>query len=181
MIRQARIEDLNEVLTVIADAKELLKNNGSLQWQDKDGYPNYQTLKNDIDKQSLYVKTINGVIAGIAVLGKDGEPAYDNIYQGNWLNNEKFYVIHRLAVKKEYYRQGIAKEILTFFEQVTQSMGVDNIKIDTTQENIAMNNLLINCGYQKCGVIYLNRKDVYDKERLAYQKVLINNDDYEKS
>lgn len=181
MIRKARLEDLNEALTVIADAKELLKNSGSLQWQDKDGYPNYQALKNDIDNQSLYIKIINGMIAGIAALGRDGEPTYDNIYQGNWLNNEKFYVIHRLAVKKEFYRQGVAKEILTFFEQIAQSFGVYNIKIDTTRENIAMNNLLIHCGYQKCGVIYLDRKDVYDKERLAYQKVLSHNDAYKKS
>jgi ribosomal protein S18 acetylase RimI-like enzyme len=173
MIRKAKIEEVEELNMIIDDAKALFKSKGSTQWQDLDGYPNIETLIEDIKKGSLYVKVLEDKPVGIVALSRDEEEAYNVIYGGCWLNLDRYYVIHRLAVKKEYYGRGIAKELMKFAEEVAISEGVYNIKVDTMENNVNMNMLLIKLGYVKCGIIYLLRKDVLDKKRVAFQKILI--------
>ncbi|MCK9470737.1 MAG: GNAT family N-acetyltransferase [Bacilli bacterium] len=172
MIRKAKIEEVQEINKVIDDAKALFKQKGSTQWQDLDGYPNVKTLTEDIIKDTLYVKEMENKIVGVVAISKEIEKAYDKIYEGKWLNDEPYYVVHRLAVKKEYYGKGIARELMDFSDNVALNDGVFNIKVDTMENNTIMTNLLTKCGYVNCGVIYLLRKDVLDKRRLAFQKVL---------
>ena len=47
-----KIDDLPRVMEITDSAKNLLKQNGSLQWQQ--GYPNEETLTNDINNERLY-------------------------------------------------------------------------------------------------------------------------------
>lgn len=172
MIRLANYSDLAQVLDVIQDAKNLFTEKGSTQWQDLDGYPNRETFIQDIDNNSLYVKVVDNRVVGVMALSRSREKAYDIIYDGKWLNDDKYYVVHRLAVKKECYGKGYAKELLKFADEVTKSEGVYNIKVDTMRNNIIMQNLLINCGYIECGIILLLRENVLERERVAFQKVL---------
>ena len=60
MIRLANVNDLNQVMKCINDAKSLFKNDGSDQWQDLDNYPNESTMTNDINRNELYVYEENG-------------------------------------------------------------------------------------------------------------------------
>ena len=172
MLRKAKMDDLPMILNIIDDAKTLLKSKHSLQWQDQDGYPNFMTFKGDIEKESLYVLTKNQKIVALCALGRDGEPTYDTIYDGKWLNDHPFYVVHRLAVKKEHYGKGYAKELLKDMEEICLEEGINNIRCDTTFENQPMNHLLQKLGYQDCGIIYLNRPSIVDRIRKAYHKQL---------
>ncbi|MGD9604917.1 MAG: N-acetyltransferase family protein [Bacilli bacterium] len=172
MIRMAAIEDMTEILKIIADAKALLKSKHSLQWQDDDGYPNGETFLDDIQTNSLYVACDQGRLVAVCALGRFGEPTYNVIYDGQWLNNEPFYVVHRLAVKKEAYGQGWAKKLMKKMEEICLDEGVKNIRCDTTFENEPMNQLLINLDYQYCGIIHLTRTKIQDRLRKAYQKRL---------
>lgn len=172
MIRKAKIEEVNEINSIIDDAKLLFKQAGSTQWQDLDGYPNVATLTNDINMNQLYVKVIDNKSVGVVAISKELEEAYNNIYEGAWLNDEKYYVVHRLAVKKEYYGRGVAKEMLEYADKVALNDGVKNIRVDTMLNNIKMTSLLKKHGYVNCGVIHLLRKDVLEIERLAFHKIL---------
>lgn len=172
MIRLATYQDINEILTVIQDAKALLKSRNSLQWQDDDGYPHFQTFENDLINNHLFVYELEEKIVGVCCLGKNGEPTYDIIYNGHWLNRDRYYVVHRLAVKCEYYGKGIAKGLLKQMEYEAIKDQVFNIKVDTAFENTPMNNLLRHMGYIRCGVILLNRPNLIDNHRIAYQKIL---------
>jgi len=171
MIRKAVNEDIWTILEVVKDAKELFKKNKSLQWQDSDDYPNYQTFLEDINNDSLYVNIRDNQIVGLCAIVTTGEQTYDKIYQGSWLNDEDFYVIHRLAVRKDYYGKKVAKELMLYAENLAITSNVHNMRADTTVENSPMNNLLISLGYSKCGIIYLNR-NVNNNTRMAYQKIL---------
>ena len=173
MIRKAKIEEVEELNSIIEDAKLLFKSAGSTQWQDLDGYPNIATLKQDISKDNLYVKVLDEKLVGLIAVSKDLEEAYNVIYNGAWLNNNKYYVIHRLAVKKEYYGRGVAKELLLYAEKITLDDCIYNIKVDTMMNNHIMTSLLKKYGYVQCGIIHLTRKAVLEKERLAFQKVLV--------
>lgn len=48
MIRKGNLDDLQEIMTIISDAKELLRKSGSRQWNLSDGYPNEKTIETDI-------------------------------------------------------------------------------------------------------------------------------------
>jgi len=170
VIRKADYKDLDGVLAAIQDAKDLFKSKNSLQWQDTDGYPNRKTMEKDVADGALYVSVIDGIIAAVCSLGRFGEPTYDRIYEGQWLNDCPYYVIHRLAVKKEFYGRGLAKAILDHLEGISLSEGIFDLRCDTAAENQPMNDLLIDRGYKKCGVIYLTRPDVLEKKRIAYHK-----------
>ncbi len=171
MIIKAVMENLNDAYEVIKDAKEMFKRRGSSQWQDLDGYPSIETLKKDIELGNLYIKVLAGQVIGVIVIS-GYEATYEVIYEGNWLNDEKYNTVHRIAVKKEFLGQGIGLELMKFSEQKSIEDGIYNIKIDTMENNFEMIHLVNKLGYSKCGIIYLARDKVIDKKRVAFQKVL---------
>lgn len=168
MIRIARISDIDAVLAVINDAKELLRERKSLQWQD--GYPDRETIRKDIEKEWLYVNEKEGLIAGVAALVRDPDESYAVIYDGAWLNDRPYFSLHRLAVKKEFYRRGVARELADYLCAATRAAGIGDIRADTAPENFAMRGLLEQLEFRRCGVIYLSRATCRDPKRIAYQK-----------
>lgn len=174
MIRLATNADLEAILLIIEDAKIRFRLQNSSQWQDEGGYPNRSTFLKDIENQILYVYDHNGEVIGVAAFSEEIEEAYQTIYDGSWLlaNDAPTLTIHRLAVKKEWYRKGIAKKILAYAEMVCRSRGFVSIRIDTHEKNGEMQHLLQRCGYSCCGIIYLLRSGVKEGKRLAYEKVI---------
>ena len=172
MIRKATLDDLQEVVKVIDDAKALFKSEGSDQWQDTDNYPNYETMKGDYLRDELYVSVHDNTIAGCVVLSDLEEKAYEIVYDGSWITTGHYMVIHRISVKKEYYHKGIAKEMMEYIIDVAKSKKVSSIKVDTKVENTRMLSLLKKFGFVEVGKIHLLRKDVLDKVRVALELVL---------
>ena len=171
-IRIANIDDAIYIQEVLDDAKALFKSEGSDQWQDLDNYPNINTTISDINKKQMYVYEIDKKIVGCIVLSKEVEKAYDVIYNGSWLLNDKYYVIHRLSVRKNSYKKGIAKDLINYVTLLTKEDGVHSIKVDTKKENIRMLTLLKKLGFKEVGIIHLLRTDVLDKERVALEKLI---------
>lgn len=172
MIRLACYNDLKGIMEVINDAKALFKSEGSDQWQDLDNYPNELTMSKDIENNELYVNIKDNKIVGCIVLSTIHEKAYDFIYDGNWQTGDNYSVIHRIAVKNGYYKQGVAKEMIEFVIELSRKMNLDSIKVDTKLTNERMVGLLLHFGFKIVGKIDLLRKDVIDKVRIALEKVL---------
>ena len=169
-IHQANENDLKYVMEIINDAKELFKAQGSPQWQDEDGYPNEETLRNDIKCHQLYVFTLDQYIVGIAVISSIPDQCYKRIYEGNWLSSidEKYLVIHRIAVRKNYYGKHIAYKLIEYAKELAKLLHICSIRADTMDINIGMNHLLQKCGFKSCGIIYLDRK-MKNPKRTAYE------------
>ena len=100
-----------------------------------------------------------GEIVGTFALLPSPEVTYNKIYNGRWLDDEPYFVIHRIASTPESH--GILDTLLDYCESQ-----VDNIRIDTHEANIIMRKGLEKHGYQYCGIIYL----LDGNERLAFQK-----------
>ena len=83
-----------------------------------------------------------------------------NYIEGAWLNNEEYGVIHRIA--SSGIKKGVFTEVYNF---VTNK--INNIRIDTHQDNIVMQNVLGKHGFIKCGTIYLKN----GSPRLAFHFV----------
>lgn len=167
MIRIAETKDIEQIMEVAEAARAFLKACGSTQWQN--GYPEPNDFLSDIEKKYLFVYEEAGKILGIVALVREKDENYDAIFSGDWLNDEPYYSVHRLAVLVR--GKGIARKLLEHVEKVAIENGIRNLKADTAEKNLIMQHLFSSLGYHKCGVIYLKRTPV-DNERIAYQKIL---------
>ncbi len=166
--RKGVATDLDDIMALVADAQNWLKEQGVDQWQD--GYPTRELILSDILGGTNYLIECNGVVAATAVVSFDGEPTYSRVVGKGWLNENRYAVVHRIAVSNEYRGRGIAKEILHYTEELCVENGVFDIRIDTHRNNRAMASLLKKMGYSHCGRITL----ASGAAREAYQKVLNN-------
>lgn len=155
-IRRAQENDLEKVMDIYKSAREfMIKNGNPNQWGND--FPNRELVRSDIKKDGYVVVEGDEIIGVFAI--SDSEEAYDKI-DGNWLNDEPYGVIHRIAAGGT--RIGAGQFILDWCLKKT-----GNIRIDTHEDNIPMLKLLEKNGYKYCGkVSYGNRG-----ERLAFQKI----------
>jgi predicted GNAT family N-acyltransferase len=165
-LRRTRYEDIMDVMSIINDSIAGLKNAGIDQWQN--GYPNAQSIENDIRQGWGYVLTQGEEILATLALCFDPDPNYTKIYEGQWINLKPYAVIHRIAVKMSYKGQGLALIAMKQCEEICLHNHITNIKVDTHRHNHSMQRMLNKAGYQMCGIIYL----ADGAERFGLQKVL---------
>lgn len=171
-IRKAKYSEINDCYKVIEDAKRVFKQQGSTQWQDRDGYPSLETLKNDFEKNELYLIKLDKII-GVFVFSKTLEKCYEDISEGRWLiETSKYGVLHRIAILEDYRGQGYSNKIMEYIDNLALKYNLDSIRVDTMENNLEMRNVLLKSNYQECGIIYLLRKDVLDPKRIAYEKLI---------
>ena len=153
--RKTNINDLPEVMKIIREAQSYFKEQGIDQWQNN--YPNEEVIKNDIKNNATTVASFNG------------EKTYDNIYEGKWLSEDKYIVIHRVAVASDLKGIGLATELMKNVEKLALQNNVYSIKGDTHEDNKSMQRMFEKNGFVKCGVIYLEDKN----KRIAFEKRII--------
>lgn len=160
-IRKSNLDDLPVILNLRDQAREIMRSYGNtFQWPD--GYPRDDMFKNDIEQGLSYVMANEaGSIVGTFALIPGPDITYKAIYDGQWLNDEPYHVIHRIASTPGSH--GILDAVLDFSESIAK-----NIRIDTHEANIIMRKGLEKHGYQYCGIIHLLNGD----ERMAFQKNL---------
>ena len=164
ILRKANISEIPTIWEILQQAIEQRRQDGSQQWQD--GYPNPQTVENDINNGYGFVLTENEKIIAYAAIIFDIEPAYTDI-EGKWLTNEDYVVIHRVATSNEVKGKGIATELFRMIEDVAKQNNVFSIKVDTNFDNVPMLKILDKLGYTYCGEVYFR-----GSARRAYEKVL---------
>ena len=160
-IRKSTLADLPTILNLRDQAREIMRSYGNtFQWPD--GYPRDDMFKKDIEMGGSHIMMDEtGKIVGTFALLPSPEVTYNVIYEGQWLNDESYHVIHRIASTPESH--GVLDALFDYCESL-----VDNIRIDTHEANIIMRKGLERHGYRYCGIIHLLNGD----ERLAFQKVI---------
>ncbi|MDK0872355.1 GNAT family N-acetyltransferase [Clostridium perfringens] len=164
--RQAKISDLDQIVEIIELSKKYLKETKVDQWQD--GYPAKEDLRKDIESGNSYVLTNKDEIVATTVISLDGESTYNLIFNGEWITNEDYIVMHRVAVHDKYKGKGIFKELIKEAESLALNKGISSIKIDTHRDNISMQRAVVKNDFKRCGIIYLGD----GSERIAFEKVL---------
>lgn len=165
-LRKSTTLDIDPIMSIIGQAQRFLKEIGIDQWQNN--YPNIETIESDIENGYSYVLIKDSVIIGTVAVSFDGEKTYDTIYDGKWISNGPYAVVHRMAVNDNFRGKGIGRIIIQNIENMALDNNVKSIKIDTHRGNLPMQNMLKNCGFQYCGIIYLEDGN----ERLAFEKTL---------
>jgi hypothetical protein len=158
-IRRTILDEIAPVMSIYDNARLFMRKNGNFnQWVN--GYPGLELIKNDILNENSYVCLDSNRLVGVFTFIKGIEPTYLQIYNGSWLNDEPYGVIHRIASTNSV--KGVATYCLNWCLDKCK-----NVKIDTHRDNVVMQNLLAKNNFVKCGIIYLED----GSERLAYQKI----------
>lgn len=164
--RKAIESDINSIMNIIKQGQDYFKEHGINQWQDN--YPNFEIVRNDIANKNGFVLLKDENIVGTVAVSFEGEKTYNSIYNGKWLSNSEYAVIHRIAVDSNYKGLGLSSLIMKNIEEICLNKGVHSIKVDTHKDNLSMQKMLQKNGFKYCGIIYLEDKS----ERIAFEKIL---------
>lgn len=158
-IRLASIDDIDVIMDIYAAARRFMQDTGNKnQWVD--GYPSKDLISSSIQEGKQYVCICENQVAGTFYFSIDDDPTYAKIYNGEWLNDSPYGVVHRLASGGKY--RGVANFCLQWcFDQC------GNVRVDTHKDNAVMQEILKKNGYVPCGIIFVRN----DTERLAFQKI----------
>ncbi|PSK94699.1 GNAT family N-acetyltransferase [Taibaiella chishuiensis] len=163
-LRKATTAEVPAIWTILQAAVAQRKADGSKQWQD--GYPNEQTILDDIAKGYAYVLVAGEELMAYAAIIFDIEPAYEGI-EGRWLTDGDYAVVHRVATAPAAKGKGIATGLFRMIEGHCLAQQVNSIKVDTNFDNIPMLKILDRLGYTYCGEVYFR-----GSARKAFEKVL---------
>lgn len=164
--RKSNEADIQAIMAIIKQAQDYFKENGINQWQNN--YPNPSIINRDIAQEHSHVLIKDGEIVATAAISFDGEPTYKVIEDGEWLTDNKYAVMHRVAVDNQYKGLGLSSEIIKKVEQLCAEHNIPSIRVDTHHENTAMQKSLLKNQFKYCGVIYVEGC----QKRVAFEKVL---------
>ena len=155
-IRKAKTEDLPRLEEIYSYARKFMaENNNPNQW--KNITPRVSVLENDIKNGELYVLEDKGEVIASFMLTFLPDPTYSYI-EGEWLNDEEYATIHRIANIRPCK---VLKQAIEYAFKYTS-----NVRIDTHEDNSVMRKALAKYGFTYVGIIYIADKS----KRLAFQK-----------
>lgn len=160
-IRKASVTDLERIMEIFRSARNFMAATGNPnQWIN--GYPQQDFVEKEIEQGHCYVcVTTNQTVVGTFCLLPSPDPNYSIIYNGKWLDNEPYHVIHRLASDGSV--KGIGKICLDWCTSQFK-----NLRIDTHADNHIMQSLAERYSFVKCGIIHVAN----GTPRIAYQRVV---------
>ena len=145
-IRSASTSDLDRIMEIYARAQQFMRENGNpTQWSNV--YPTRGLIEDDIARQISYVVTddtekVQGVF--VFVIGKDR--TYAVIRGGAWKNDDPYGTIHRIAASGEV--PGVFNTAIDYCKS-----RIDNLRIDTHENNRPMQAAVLRYGFQPCGIV----------------------------
>jgi len=158
MIRLAKPGDLPRLLEIYDAGRAFMRATGNMtQWAG--GYPDEETLRDDIARGNLYAMEDDGKIYAVFALIGGEDPTY-GVIDGAWHSDTPYGTIHRIAGDGTH--RGVLAEAVRFAEAQ-----YDHLRVDTHADNLPMQRAIAGCGFSYAGVIYLADGD----PRRAYDRV----------
>ncbi|WP_425604668.1 GNAT family N-acetyltransferase [Lactobacillus xylocopicola] len=157
--------DFDQVITILKDGANQLAERGVDQWQGD--YPSLNQVKEDIEHGWAYLalSADEETVGAIAIVDAP-DPAYDQL-NGEWLSNtDQYVVIHRVAIHSQHAGKGYATQLLSsVIDNIkTKRADVESIRIDTHEDNHAMQHLIAKMGFTKVGTLH----GVYRPKEISY-------------
>ena len=156
-IKDASIDDIEMIMKIYRYAQDYMVRSGNPdQWGHF--YPGVELVEMDIRSGACKVIYDETGIHGVFALFQDEDPTYKHIEDGEWLNEEPYVTIHRVAGDGNVH--GIFKCASDYCKDIAA-----NVRIDTYADNKIMQRQIEKNDFVKCGIIHI--KD--GSPRLAYQ------------
>lgn len=161
ILRKATKEDALAILDIIVQAQSYFKQNNIDQWQN--GYPNMDSILNDIMHEYCYVICDKDKVVATAAIIDDVDPNYNIIVDGNWLSQHPYVCVHRVACLPDYKGQGLAGRFLSY----AKTLGRKSVRIDTHEDNLSMQRMILKNRFSHCGTVFMSD----GAKRYAYEWV----------
>jgi ribosomal protein S18 acetylase RimI-like enzyme len=158
IIRKAEISDLENIMLMYKSCVAGMIANGIDQWDES--YPNAEVIMEDLIAQTYFVAIENNIIIAGINIDQNQDDTYLAI---DWEDKKtQFLVVHRLAVKVEFWNDGIGKSLMLFTENLVIEKGLNSIRLDTYSGNPKAMEFYRRLGYSELGTIDLKpNKDKY--------------------
>lgn len=159
-IRKAVISEVDRLLEIFEAAKRFMRSTGNMeQWAGN--YPQRSMIEAEIASGVCHViEDEDGRAVGTFAMIPGDDPTYAYI-EGEWKFDTPYVTIHRLASDGSH--KGLGQLCFDYAMRVC-----GHVRVDTHRDNIPMQNLVTKCGFEYCGIIYLEDGN----PRLAYEKQL---------
>lgn len=164
LFRPAVNEDIPVVTSILRMAADRMLAEGKKQWTES--YPGESNVRADIGNHIGYVVELDGKVVAYGAVVLDGEPAYSSI-EGEWLSDQKYVVVHRLAVIGSSECRGLASYFMREVEKLAVTLGIKSFRVDTNFDNQRMLKCLEKNGFTYCGEVFYERGS-----RKAFEKLI---------
>ncbi len=169
-IKQATMNNLDQILEILRDGRDQLASQGIDQWQGD--YPNVEHVKEDINHGWAYLaQADDDETVGVLSIVEAPDHSYDEL-DGDWLiDTDKYVVIHRVAIHSNHTGKGYASALFTSVINYikTHRPEIKSIRIDTHEDNKAMQHLITKNGFTKVGELH----GVYRPDENSYVYALL--------
>ena len=138
-IRKAKIEELDEIFAIY---KSLLGFEGCL-WNEY--YPSIDDIRKDIELDTMYILKLEDEIIASAHAGIDEE-----LFKLDFFSKDvkKPRDLARVAVAREYQKQGFARKLIKYIEDELKKQDVDYMFLTVGKSNFKACNLYKSIGYE---------------------------------
>lgn len=155
-VRTAVSDDLPMIEAIYARARKFMAETGNPNQWGRTNPPTEQLIE-DIAQRSLYVVTDEMGIHGVFYFCIGDDPTYAQIFEGSWISDKPYGVIHRVAGDGS---GGVFSAALHFCK-----VQISHLRIDTHQDNKVMQHVVEKHGFKRCGIIYI----ADGSPRIAYE------------
>ncbi|MBQ9420502.1 MAG: N-acetyltransferase [Lachnospiraceae bacterium] len=156
-IRKAVPEDFPVIMDIYGIAQEyMIRSGNATQWGRS--FPPEELIREDIRKGICHVICDDEGIHGVFAVCTGEEPTYQVIENGSWLNDEPYITGHRLAGDGKVH--GLFSAAADYMKSL-----IDNVRVDTHENNKTMQHLIEKEGFVRCGIVYM----ADGSPRIAYQ------------
>ncbi len=164
IIRKTTKNDLERVMEIYSYARKFMAEHGNPNQWGPTNWPPRELIESDIEAGKSYV-CVNEAARVVGVFyfdqGKEIDPCYLKITDGNWIGNDTYGVVHRIA--SDGSEKGIGSFCVNWaYEQA------HHLRMDTHGDNKVMQNMLGKLGFVHCGTIYVHEDN---DPRLAFERL----------
>lgn len=159
--RKALLNEENTILSLYHAVAEKGKKDGTSDWDEE--YPNQEILRDDLEKERLFVLVEEERILATISIVEDEEPEMQSL---EWAKVRSC-VLLRLCVSPNYQGKGIGETMMRNISDYAKSKGFKATHHLAAKVNIAANRLYKRMGHRNLGMIHL-----YDTDFIAYEMLL---------
>ena len=161
-LRNAADADFGEIQRIYEYAQDYMIRSGNpTQWGRS--YPSADLIRSDLQKKVCKVIYDETGIHGVFALFDGAEPTYAHIEEGEWLNDEPYVTIHRLAGDGRVH--GLFQCAADHCKSISP-----NVRVDTHANNTTMQRLIEKNGFKKICASFVPVADAKKLRKLAARR-----------
>lgn len=173
IIREARIEELDKVMTFYEMMCRELAAKDFLPKGNKGGFPSLEIVTEAIKNSCLYVGEENGEIAAAYIMNNECDPAYDAVPWRVEADKKHAAILHALRVAPKYGGRGYAGRLVEHAAETARSKGREAIRLDCLVENTIAHKLYLSHGFQIVGETEMYYEDIGERRKfLMFERLL---------